>query len=413
MKRALAAAALLAGCTSTAVVRDASGDIDLAFCAFDANPGGQWGSFFARKMRELPPPSFESVRGIASLNEAEGCDLAAEIRSSGATILSPTSATVYSAASRKKLFSVSATGRGQPGKLGRSILREFQRDGEPYRLALAERAARGNAYAPARPGAPNARRSDVDSPGYRAPQRPNDFAVVIGIDGYKDLPRAEFAERDAEAAASHFAALGVPKRHIVSLYGENATRTGLTKYLEEWLPRNAKPESTVYFFFSGHGAPDPKTGAAYLVPWDGDASFLKSTAYPLDKLYSELGKLPAKRVVVALDACFSGAGGRSVLAKGARPLVTKVRLASRPLKNLTMLTASAGDEITTTLDAQGHGVFTYYLLKGLQGAAADASGTITATGLYEYLRPKVQEEARLQNREQTPSLFYITDPVLR
>ncbi len=102
-----------------------------------------------------------------------------------------------------------------------------------------------------------------------------------------------------------------------------------------------------------------------------------------------------------------------MLAKGARPLVTKVRLASRPLKNLTMLTASAGDEITTTLDAQGHGVFTYYLLKGLQGAAADASGTITATGLYEYLRPKVQEEARLQNREQTPSLFYITDPVLR
>lgn len=264
---------------------------------------------------------------------------------------------------------------------------------------------------PAAPG-PSVR-SAVDSPSYRAPQRPNDLAVVVGIDGYKDLPNAEFAERDADAVAAHLEALGVPKRHIVSLKGENATRTGLTKYLEEWLPRNAKRDSTVYFYFSGHGAPDTRTGKAYLVPWDGDASFLKSTALPLEALHDSLAKLPAKRVIVALDACFSGAGGRSVLAKGARPLVTKVDLGAKPVENMTTLTAASADQITATLDSEGHGLFTYYLLEGLNGAAADAAGKITATGLFGYLRPKVQDEARLQNREQTPSLFFVTDPVLR
>ena len=42
----------------------------------------------------------------------------------------------------------------------------------------------------------------------------------------------------------------------------------------------AGEDSTVYFYYSGHGAPDLKTGQAYLVPWDGDAQFLKDTALP-------------------------------------------------------------------------------------------------------------------------------------
>ena len=85
-----------------------------------------------------------------------------------------------------------------------------------------------------------------------------------------------------------------------------------------------KANSTLFVYYSGHGAPDVKTGDAYLVPWDGDPKFLKSTALPLTKLYSDLAKTKAKRVIVALDACFSGAGGRSELAKGARPLIAKI-----------------------------------------------------------------------------------------
>ncbi|GAG20109.1 unnamed protein product, partial [marine sediment metagenome] len=155
--------------------------------------------------------------------------------------------------------------------------------------------------------------SDVDKARYRSAPQAHDFAVVVGIEEYSILPAAKFAERDAEAVASHMSALGIPLRHIVHLSGSKASYISLKKYLESWLPRNVKPNSRVFFYFSGHGAPDVKTGEAYLVPWDGDPGFLKDTAYPLKRLYGSLGKLKAKEIIVALDACFSGAGGRSVL----------------------------------------------------------------------------------------------------
>ena len=247
--------------------------------------------------------------------------------------------------------------------------------------------------------------SDIVLPRERLSERPNDFAVVIGIEGYSnDLPAAQFAERDARAVQNHLVWLGIPEHSIKNLIGNRATKANLEAYLEEWLPRNVREDSRVFFYFSGHGAPDPTAGQAYLLPWDGNPSFLKKTAYPLKRLYAQLNALKAKQVIVALDSCFSGSGGRSVLAQGARPLVTQVDTAIAPGGKVTVFAASAPNEITATLQEQGHGIFTYYFLKGLGGEAKDASGAITPRGLYEYLKPKVQDAASRQNRDQTPAL---------
>jgi hypothetical protein len=240
--------------------------------------------------------------------------------------------------------------------------------------------------------------SDVDSPSRRGETRPDDFALVIGIEKYSRLPEAAFAENDADSMKKHLLALGYPERNIVLLKGGQATRGAISGYVEEWLPKNAKPASRVFVYFSGHGSPDTKSGDAYLVPWDGDAMFLKSTAYPLKSLYASLGKLKAKRVLVALDSCFSGAGGRSVLAEGARPLVTRVDEVEAPA-GVTVLSAASGDEITATIKEQGHGAFTYYLLKAFN------NGKLTAKAAYAELKPLVQDEAHRQNREQTPLLL--------
>lgn len=258
------------------------------------------------------------------------------------------------------------------------------------------------ATAPAFPSAP-AFSSDVDAPRERLSPREDDYALVIGIESYQSVPKADYGLRDARAVRAHLEALGWPARNIVSLEGSAATGNKLKSYLQEWLPLNVKPDTTLFVYYSGHGAPDPLSGDAYLVPWDGDPKFLKSTAYPLKQFYAELGKLKVKRVVVALDACFSGAGGRSVLAKGARPLVVKVADGVPAAENLTVLAAASGDEITGTLDDQGHGMFTYYLLKGLSGAAKTPDGAVTPDSLFRYLSPKVEDEARRQNREQTPT----------
>lgn len=239
--------------------------------------------------------------------------------------------------------------------------------------------------------------AEVDEPKRRSPRRPQDFALVIGVGRYKKLPEAAFAERDADAVKKQLLALGVPEENMIHVAGEDATRGQLDGYLDELLPKNVGPDSRLYVYFSGHGAPDPQTGDAYLMPWDGDASMLNSTAVPLAGFYARLGRLKAAEIIVFLDACFSGAGGRSVLAKGARPLVTKlVESALDP--RITLFAAASAEEITGSMDSSGHGMFTYYLLKTLQ----EHEGPVKASGLFSALKPKVQAEARRQNRFQTP-----------
>lgn len=250
------------------------------------------------------------------------------------------------------------------------------------------------------PSAPAEIKSDVDQPAYNVAANPDAFAVVVGVEKYNSLPDARFAARDATAMNAHLLAMGYPQRNIVLLTGHQATRTGLVKNLEAWLPNQVTERSTVMFYFSGHGAPDAKTSAAYLVPTDGDPQYLEETAYPIKRLYEKLGALRAKRVLVALDSCFSGAGGRSVIASGTRPLVAKLNIAPTEAK-VVSLSASSAEEITGALEDQGHGLFTYHLLKAL----SETAGRGTVSELHAALTPRVQDEARRQNRSQTPQMF--------
>lgn len=265
-------------------------------------------------------------------------------------------------------------------------------------------------YEPARPV-----QSDVDGVASRGNTRPDDYALVVGIDGYRGLPHAAYGEGDASAFAAYAQrVLGVPAENVILLTGQKATRTDLAKYVEEWLPRNVTKDSRVYFYYSGHGAPDPAKGTAYLLPWDGDPEFLESSAYPLARLYARLEALPAKDVIVMLDSCFSGAGagGRSLIAKNLRPLVN-VAATPRHGRRISILTASAGDEVAGSSDVMKHGLFTYYLLKGLRGEAdVERTGHVDLDELHAYVERNVLRAAHRENREQHPKLE-TSEPNLR
>ncbi len=243
--------------------------------------------------------------------------------------------------------------------------------------------------------------SDVDQPSYKMGEDEHAFALIVGVEKYQGLPDAEFAGRDADAVRRHLRAMGYPERNILYLSNQRALKSALEKYVEAWLPSHVDESSRVFVYFSGHGAPDVATKQAYIVPWDGDPKFLANTAYPVKRLYEKLNALKARKIVVALDSCFSGAGGRSVIPKGLRPLVTQMDSGTKDIGKLTVLAASGADEVTGTAPAQGHGLFTYYLLKGLN----EKDGRLTAQQAYDFLRPKVQDAARADNRDQTPQLL--------
>lgn len=251
--------------------------------------------------------------------------------------------------------------------------------------------------------------SDVDTPPTVGGTKPNRYAVVVGIEQYRNkLPKADFAAQDARVMGAYLTkTMGFAEENVAILLNENATRTDLEKYVEHWLPNRVEKDSTVFIYYSGHGAPNAKTGDAYLVPYDGDPAFVDATGYPLKRLYEQLGKLPAKEVVVLLDSCFSGAGGRSVIAKGMRPMVLSVENPVLASGKTVVLAAGKGDQVSSTYDQKGHGLLTYFFLKGLRGEAdANKDGSVDLAEVYEYLKPQVERTARREyNNDQTPQLL--------
>jgi len=253
--------------------------------------------------------------------------------------------------------------------------------------------------------------SEVDQlPANRVRPNPNAYALVVGIEQYRQgLPSADFSVHDAEIVDKYLTGvLGYPQENVVKLLNDRATKTDLEKYVESWLPNRVGKDDTVFLYFSGHGAPDPQTGDAYLIPYDGDPAFVEKTGYPLKRFYDSLGKLPAKQVVVMLDSCFSGAGGRSVVAKGMRPMFISVEnpvLATSG--KMVVLTASAGNQVSSTYLTKGHGLLTYFFLKGLKGEGdRNNDGGIDLAELFAYIKSQVENVARREfNNEQTPQLL--------
>jgi uncharacterized caspase-like protein len=235
------------------------------------------------------------------------------------------------------------------------------------------------------------------------------YAVVIGVEDYRDLPKVDYAKRDAVMVKTYLTrALGYREQNIVMLLNDRVTKSDLEARLEKWLPKQVggNKDAEVFVYYGGHGAPDPATNQAFLVPYNGDPAYLETSAYPLARLYETLGKLPAKNITVVMDSCFSGAGGRSVIQKGARPMLIKVENPLMASHNMVVISAAAGNQISNALPEKRHGLFTYYFLKGLQGEAdANKDGAVDVEELYAFMKPQVETAARRMNAEQSPQLL--------
>jgi uncharacterized caspase-like protein len=112
-----------------------------------------------------------------------------------------------------------------------------------------------------------------------------------------------------------------------------------------------------------------------------------------------------KSVTMFIDSCYSGQtrGGEQLLAS-ARPVSITVSEKAYP-DNFTVMSASASSQISSSSPDLKHGIFSYYLMKGLEGDADDnKDGTITIGKLQSYLSEKVPRFAMKMNRTQEPQL---------
>ena len=236
-----------------------------------------------------------------------------------------------------------------------------------------------------------------------APQ-PQTFALVIGIEKYRDLPTASGAKTDAERYRGlATTTLGLTDDHVRVMVDDHATRSDIEEGLD-WLSRSVGVSGRALFFYSGHGAPDASTGSPYLVPYDGNPASLDRSAIPLASVLARLGATKGREAVAVIDAGFSGAGGRSVLPSGSRPLVAVK--ATKPSSKVALLTAGSDAQIAGAA-ANGGGLLSQSVVAGLGEALADGDGDgqVSLKELFDWVRPRVQREARSADREQVPALL--------
>ena len=257
--------------------------------------------------------------------------------------------------------------------------------------------------------------ADIDIPPKRKANNPNGIAVVIGVESYQYVSDATYAYNDAEVFREYLAdTMGFSKAKVKIITNRQASLAEFNKLLSPngWLARNTKPgKSEIVIYFSGHGIPDQKTKQTGLLPFDVDPNY--SIGFRLSELYASLGNLNAKSVSVFLDACFTGENReRRMLLADARGIVVVPSEKSLP-NNITVLSAASGGQFSGALKEKEHGLFTYYVLKGLGGDADDNQDKkLTIGELGEYVQVKVKEQAAIEGREQVPELQGDTEKVL-
>ena len=81
----------------------------------------------------------------------------------------------------------------------------------------------------------------------------NSWALVIGVDRYKDsrIPKLRYAEADAQAVAERLRPLGFPAGQIMRIIGSQATRDGIMKAMER-LNRRMGTRDRLFVFAAGH-----------------------------------------------------------------------------------------------------------------------------------------------------------------
>jgi hypothetical protein len=244
------------------------------------------------------------------------------------------------------------------------------------------------------------------------------WVVAIGISKFQDpsIPGLGYADADARAVYEYFrGTFSLPESQVFLRVNEQATLREIKSLLGTQLVARANdPKDTVILYFAGHGMRDRVTGSLdpdglskYFLPYDASRNDLYSTALEMDEVTNILRRLTPDRVVVLLDSCFSGAaGGRSPFdpkAAGVRAPISSEFLdrMAHVGKGRVVLSASQPDQAAQESADFGHGVFTYYLLEALNGAAVmKGEADISLLDVYKYISEKVRRATKGQQDPQ-------------
>ena len=228
-------------------------------------------------------------------------------------------------------------------------------------------------------------------------QNKNTFVLIIANENYQSVASVPFALNDGRIFRQYCEqTLGIPAKNIHEI--ANATGNQIKAQIN-WLQNVVEvfDNPNIIFYYAGHGIPDESSKTAYLLPVDGSGTDV-STGYKLDDLYAALGNMPASRIAVFMDACFSGSKREEGMLAEARGVALKAK-SGVPQGNMVVFSAAQGNETAYPNREKQHGLFTYYLLKKLQ----ETEGDVSLQDLGNYIITNVKQQSVLLNSKlQTP-----------
>jgi len=239
---------------------------------------------------------------------------------------------------------------------------------------------------------------------------PTIWAVIVGISRYQDKSlELRFANKDAQSFYGFLKSPGggaVPDKQIDLLLDRNATRADIIQSINAKL-RLAFDDDEVIIYIACHGIPDEVSGELYFLGYDADVKNIPGTGISQSDIQKAIVTARAKKVVVIADACHSGSIelNPNIAARGNAAYLTNKLLQglTEVRSGIAMLTASSASEFSREGEEwDGHGVFTYHLVQGLNGPAdKNNDGLITIRELYEYVYRTVADAT---NGSQHPDL---------
>lgn len=260
-------------------------------------------------------------------------------------------------------------------------------------------------------------------------RREQGLAIIFGIEQYKYAPVATWKYRDAATFYRYSRdVLGIPEERIMLRTDEDATKAEFDYIFEAkntkndgWLKKRLRDPKTaaaadVFVYLAGHGFPDLATGQPYLIPYDVRPE-QATNGISLERLYRTLNEFGARSVTIFVESCFSGTSGYDrgpepkLLAMDMNPVVPVMK---RPLigPQMVVFTATSGEKPSSNRNDLKHGIFTYFVLKGLGGAAdGNGDGGVSVEELFTYLERQVPAKALEAplDREQVPEVWPSVD----
>lgn len=236
-----------------------------------------------------------------------------------------------------------------------------------------------------------------------------DAAVVVGIEKYLAAPGIPGARANADEWYEYLTATrGVPVKNVSLLIDGDAAREDILTAARAAAQRVGRG-GTLWLVFIGHGARSADGKDGLLVGADAQTTprSLEARSVRREELLEAAAGGRERAILAVLDACFSGRGedGRMLVA-GLQPLVVAAAPPALDAR-AAVLTAAEGGQFSGPLAGERRPAFSYLVLGGLRGWAADARGNVTARRLWLYARDALA--ATVRGRDQTPELLGASD----